>query len=184
MNVVRQAQRQVKIAASGERGYPSVNIDGQSSDREGALSYTLAGNLSSQKFVTPSTTLRQERDAQGVLTSQRVTGSIEDYDSNSVNLTPRLNWTASERDIVAADGFLSYRQSHYTGYDEQTTVFGVQPLYGNTDVQQHYASARCAAGLPGHARWTMPPRWKSNWERVTTETNHSRTGYQSSPGKR
>lgn len=61
--VARKGQRDLKATLGSEHGHPSSNLDLQLSDRDGNLSYSLAGSLRSQKSAIPSSILLQGNDA-------------------------------------------------------------------------------------------------------------------------
>lgn len=134
--VVRTGQRDIKAAMAGERAQPSTNVDFQLSDRDGAISYSLAGSLRSQKSATPSAILLLGSNDQGGVTSARHTRRADLLELYTVSLTPRLNWTLGERDVLAADGLLSYQSGWVSIHDERTVLSGVPPVYGDNDFKQ------------------------------------------------
>lgn len=139
--VVRSGQRDIKAAVSSERGYPSFNLDGQLSDREGPVSYTLAGSLRNQKTSRPATILITGKDTQDQPISARTIDRNELFEANTLSLTPRLTWTASERDKVVADGFISYEKIDIATRDSRTVLFGAPPLYGDNDRKENLDSS-------------------------------------------
>lgn len=136
--VVRQGQKDLKAAVSSEHGEPSANLDLQLSDRDGSLSYTLAGSLRSQRSVVPSTIELRGTDAQGQPAHALATAREDRYEAYTASLTPRLTWKADERDTVVAEGFLSYQEGRVGIRDERTPLFGPPPLYGDNDFRQSF----------------------------------------------
>lgn len=134
--VARTGQRDLKAAVAGERGQPSTNLDVQLSDRDGTLSYSLAGSLRSQKSAVPSSILLQGHNAQGQASSGLLTHREDQFEQYTASLTPRVSWNLSDRDALVADGLLSYQRGRAALYDERTVLFGTPPLYGNNDFSQ------------------------------------------------
>lgn len=173
--VVRQGQRDAKASVSSENGQPSTNFDAQLSDRSGAVSYTVAASLRSQKYVMPSTVLLRSTDARGLPVSGRLTSRTDTMERYTASLTPRLNWTASERDKVVIDGFLSWQQGNYGTRDAQTLLVGSPPLYGDNDIRQGSGSRT----LRGRISWTrsleddasLEIKLGSNWNRRVASVN-------------
>lgn len=147
---IREKQRDLKIALASERDQPSFNLDTQLSDKKDALGYTLAGNLKSQKSLSPSSVTLIGTDDQGQTTQRRETNSIEHYETYTVSFTPRLNWTVSQTDALLLDGFLSYQQGHVGDRDNQDFLLGPLPLYSDSDFRQRFHTATTRA----RATWT------------------------------
>ncbi len=144
---VRARQHDAKVAIASERDQPSFNIDTQLSDKKDSIGYTIAGNIKSQKSLSPSSVTLLGLDANQQVTQLRETSSIEHYDSYTVSLTPRLNWSVSQRDALTVDGFLSYQQGNFNDRDNESFLIGPLPLYGDSDFRQrfHTAIARSSA---------------------------------------
>lgn len=151
---VRQGQKEIKLSATSERGRDSENLDGQISDREGKLSYTLAGSLRSQKSSLPVQIVQTGRDSQGNATFQRLTQRTDSYQGYTASLTPRANWAPDDRNLVVMDAFLSYNVGHIRQYDIRSFSLGPAPIYGDNDFHQRYDSL------------TFRPRatWTHTWD--------------------
>lgn len=134
--VTRKGQRDLKLAVASERGQPSTNLDLQLSDRDGALSYSLAGSLRGQKSLAPSSILLRGSDAQGQTTSALATRREDLFEAWTASFTPRLSWTASDRDTLVADGFLSWQRGRAGIYDTRSVLAGPPPAYGDNDFRQ------------------------------------------------
>ncbi|MBS0348217.1 MAG: TonB-dependent receptor [Proteobacteria bacterium] len=134
--VARKGQRDFKATVGSERGHPSSNLDLQLSDRDGMLSYSLAGSLRSQKSAVPSSILLQGNDAQRRASSGLLTQREDFLELYTASLTPRASWKLGDRDALVADGLLSYQRGRAALYDERNVLFGSAPLYGNNDFSQ------------------------------------------------
>lgn len=132
----RKGQRDLKVAVASDRGQPSTNLDLQLSERDGAISYSLAGSLRSQKSVVPSSILLKGSDAQGQARSGLDTRREDLFEAYTASLTPRLSWNLGPRDNLVADGLASYQRGRAAIWDERTVLFGPPPLYGNNDFSQ------------------------------------------------
>lgn len=144
---VRAQQHDAKVAVASEHDQPSMNIDLQLSDKKDAIGYTMAGNMKSQKSLSTSSVTLLGVDAQQQVTQLRETSSVEHYDSYTVSMTPRLNWSVNQRDALTVDGFLSFQQGHVDDRDNEDFLIGALPLYGDSDFRQrfHTAIARSSA---------------------------------------
>jgi outer membrane receptor for ferrienterochelin and colicins len=132
---VRAGQREIKASAGGYAGNPSLHVNGQISDRLGALSYTLAGGLSSEKTTSPAILDQTGRDAQGNINSIRTTAETETFQNDALSLTPRLNWKRDNGDVVSAESLLILRHIDFGAVDTRITTFGAPPLYSGNDLK-------------------------------------------------
>lgn len=129
--VVRQGQRDLKIALAEERQQPALFVDGQFSDRQGPLSYTLAGSVRQEKYATRSSTQRSNNDAFGQ-TQQAVVDHIERHvDIDTFNLTPRVNWTIDSTDSLAWDALLLSQRVAIGSVDEWSATLGAPPAFSS-----------------------------------------------------
>jgi outer membrane receptor protein involved in Fe transport len=165
---VRSGQKDFKASVSSERGHPSVNLTGQLSDRLDATSYTVAASVQTQKSSRPASILITGQDTQGQAISARTIDRDEFFDSYTLSLTPRLTWTASERDKVVADGFVSWQTFNNSIRDTRSVLFGVPPLYGDNDSLEHADIGVLRARLA----WTRSLDDGANFE-LKAGTNHN-----------
>lgn len=145
--VVRLGQRELKLAATGQRGRAAGSADLQWSQRSGALASTLAATLRSQSSRVSSTIAQQASDGSGAAAWARAMAREDVFDAVNASVTPRLSWTPGERDSVVLDGFASYQDSRNHIHDLRRTEFGPPPLYGDNDQLQTVKTRALRAGL-------------------------------------
>lgn len=148
--VIREKQRDLKVALSSARDQPALNIDAQLSDKKEAIGYTLASNFKTQKSLSPSNVTLIGTDAQGQTTQWRETTSVEHYEAYTASFTPRVSWTINKRDALLLDGFLSYQQGRVGERDDREFLLGSLPLYGDSDFRQNFHTETARA----RATWT------------------------------
>lgn len=132
---VRPGQRELKVGAGGYEGNPSYYLDGQSSDRSGNLSYTLAGGLSRENNTWPSVIEQSGQDAAGNPNLHRSTAKTEYARDDTLNLSPRINWKLEGDDELSTEMLARFRRTEAGAIDRRTTVFGTPPLYAANDLK-------------------------------------------------
>jgi outer membrane receptor protein involved in Fe transport len=134
---VQRAQRELKMGVAEERHRPSLYLNGQLSDRDGAFSYTLAGALSREKHDRPELAETIGSDAQRNQNLARITalGSTDQLDT--ISLVPRLNWTLANGDTLSSESLIQYREVEANFRERTTTVLGAPPTYASVDLPFH-----------------------------------------------
>lgn len=132
---IRQVQREIKASVAGYGDNPSAFLDGQMSDQEGVLSYTLAGGLSRQKNTWPALIEQRGQDAQGSPNLVRTTAKTEYGQNDTFNFAPRLNWKLASDDMLSSETLFQYRSLNAETVDKRVTTLGLPPLYAADDLQ-------------------------------------------------
>ncbi|MCD2516445.1 TonB-dependent receptor [Massilia sp. G4R7] len=104
---VKNRLRELKLSAQGSsNGYgPNANL--QMSDRDGAFSYSISANLAQDRFKFDS--LGEERgvDTAGRPNMARSLGLAQDGKFTFFNLSPRLNWTLGQDNVLTSQTFVT-----------------------------------------------------------------------------
>ncbi|WP_288380990.1 TonB-dependent siderophore receptor [uncultured Massilia sp.] len=104
---VKNRLRELKLSAQGSsNGYgPNANL--QMSDRDGAFSYSISANLAQDRFKFDS--LGEERgvDTAGRPNMARSLGLAQDGKFTFFNLSPRLNWTLGQDNVLTSQTFIT-----------------------------------------------------------------------------
>ena len=125
----RQADRQIKLGMgrNQERWSPSGTL--QWSDRDGALSYSVAGSVSRLGNHTEPVVEEVTRNEAGEPVSVR---RFEDETSGRLllfNVVPRLNWTFESGDTLTLQSFLEYGRVPNAATERETTLLGSSTDY-------------------------------------------------------
>jgi outer membrane receptor for ferrienterochelin and colicin len=100
-------QREMKLGLAETRQQLSPNVSLQLSDRNGNLSYAIAGTI--QRKLHPNTEILDETgfDQTGKLNLQRHTVMEQRMTRDEINLAPRLIWKLAEGDTLTSQSFIS-----------------------------------------------------------------------------
>lgn len=131
---VRKARRELKLAAETERGHPSVSANGQVSDRAGAWSYVVVGTLARERRDYPSVAEQFATDAAANPTQSWVTRQSSAPEISTVNLAPRVTWTAGDSDTLIADTLIRFRRITDDGRERTQTLFGPPRTYASDEL--------------------------------------------------
>jgi outer membrane receptor for ferrienterochelin and colicins len=145
--VPRQRHREVKASAASYAGNRQYSADGQLSDRDGLLSYSLGGGISREENSWPSTIAQQATDAAGNPTLARLTQKREHGTESKGSLTPKLTWEFGSKDKLSVDGFLRYARFDGGTTDQRVTTFGAPPTYSANDLTLAIESATARGRL-------------------------------------
>jgi len=138
----RVRERELKLGVSGYDGLPSETVTTQYSDREGAVSYSLAGNLSHDRNRWPSNAELRAYDGNGQPLYGRATQSREQGTQLVLGLTPRLTWKRAEDQSLSVEGLLQVQPLRYTGREDRTTLFGSDPTFARNEMSAHTDSTQ------------------------------------------
>lgn len=141
---IQTAQREIKVGGQDENGKIGGNLSLQLSDKVGALSYSLSGNLVHGGFDRPSSGDRVGTDAVGNLISASHTDSTNVGNFTGVGLAPRINWNIGGGDTLTSQSFLNANQFKGTVTEHEATSLGAFPPYTFDDqrVKSDGVSAR------------------------------------------
>lgn len=123
-NRVKAAQRSIGASAARHAGELSPGLTAQLSDSVGALSYTVAANLSRKHGFTPSLEWEEQRGAAGLLERLRRTPHLESGRTDTASIAPRLNWTLDKGDTLAWQNFIEVRQIDNRHVADETALAG------------------------------------------------------------
>jgi outer membrane receptor for ferrienterochelin and colicin len=132
--VVRRERPELKLRVAAYDGNTSYYIDGQSSDQLGDLTYTVAGGLSSEENTWPSLIEQTGLDAMGNPIMRRTTRKTERANTDTLNLTPRINWKLDGGDVLSAEMLVQARRTRAGVIDTRTTTLGDPALYASNDL--------------------------------------------------
>lgn len=144
---VRQRQRTIKLAAASENDQPAFNLDLQQADKQETFSYSVAGNLKSQKTHSVGSTEQRNIDTAGQTNWLKQKSTEEQSEAYTASLTPRVNWHLDAHSNLIADGLISYQRGNVGYTDEVIFPLGIPSLYGDFDFSQNFYSLIARAGL-------------------------------------
>ena len=133
--VAATAKRELKAGVQQENSEPGANADFQLSDRDGALAWSLAGAAAYNRNAWPFRFITEGSDPSGApsllrRTEVRSTGRFE-----SVNLAPRVNWTAGPDDAIALQGFFDVNRLNASDQASIASLLGAAPRYSSADIR-------------------------------------------------
>jgi len=138
-----RAQRDIKLGVENLQGVTGSSATMQIADRDGALSYGLAGTLSDTGFRnTPATTERVEGPA-----ALRTFTELNASQQTKLNLAPRLNWTLANGDTLAWQNLLDLYRTSSHGDSRETTIYGTSTAYPDSDWRSQSHTAFLRSGL-------------------------------------
>ncbi|ELX12752.1 TonB-dependent receptor [Janthinobacterium sp. HH01] len=138
-----RAQRDIKLGIENLQGVTGTSATMQIADRDGALSYGLAGTLSDTGFRnTANTTERVEGPA-----ALRSFAELNASQQTKLNLAPRLNWTLENGDTLAWQNLLDLYRTNSHGDSRETTIYGASTAYPNSDWRAQSQTTFLRSGL-------------------------------------
>lgn len=141
-----RAQRDLKLGVENLQGVTGPSATMQIANRDGRLSYGLAGTLSDTGFRnTQATTERVEGPA-----ALRVFEDLNVSHQTKLNLAPRLNWTLANGDTLAWQNLLDLYRTNGHGGSRETTIYGTSTAYPVND----WHALSHTAFLRGGLTWT------------------------------
>jgi outer membrane receptor for ferrienterochelin and colicin len=132
---VKVAQRELKLNAGGAGNFISSSANFQLSDKDGALSWSLGGNLNGGKFRTESYQTDEGVDAKGTPTLYRRGERLETGHWRNASLSPRLNWTFANGDTLTSQSFLNRNYFDREASNRWRATLGSLPVYAADDSQ-------------------------------------------------
>ncbi|MES2127298.1 MAG: TonB-dependent receptor [Pseudomonadota bacterium] len=134
--VVVKAQRELKLGYGKGGGYYSPDATAQLSDRRDQLSWSLSVSARHNNFARDTPTREDGVDPAGQAKLLRTTRDTDDGRGDSLNLAPRLNWTADGGDTVTWQSYLNINRFDRSAASRVTTLLGDTPLYPAVDSTQ------------------------------------------------
>ena len=128
------AKREIKAGLQQENGEPGANADFQLSDREGALAWSLTGAAAYNRSAWPFDFITEGSDPTGARTLLRRTEVRSKGRFESINLAPRVNWTAGPDDAIALLGFFDANRFRGVDLVHIATLVGAAPRYNSADI--------------------------------------------------
>jgi outer membrane receptor for ferrienterochelin and colicins len=126
---IKLGQREVKAGLGFGKGALAPGATLQMSDRVGAMSYSLSGNVFYQKFDRDSSTVEQGYDLNGNQVRLREGAVNERGHTTGLNLAPRINWTLDNGDTLTSQSFANLIRANRAGLTVVETPLGDAPLY-------------------------------------------------------
>ncbi|MFZ4876691.1 TonB-dependent receptor plug domain-containing protein [Janthinobacterium sp. Mn2066] len=126
--VSRKPERTFKLGASHSHGMPAGSATMQLSDKDGRLSYALAGTLSHTGRQGLLDEWDREYAADGRPTVVRHLPLTERVSSDAIELAPRLQWALDGEDSLSWQNLFSFRRLASARHVVETAYLG-----GNTD---------------------------------------------------
>ncbi len=104
---VKNRLRELKLAAQGSSNGYGPNASLQMSDRDGAFSYSISANLAQDRFKFDSFGDERGTDTAGRPNLARSLGLAQDGKFTFFNLSPRLNWTLGQDNVLTSQTFIT-----------------------------------------------------------------------------
>ena len=143
----RQDHREFNVSAANYAGNGQYSADGQFSDRDGSISYSLGGGISREHNIWPSTISQEATDAAGNLTLARLTKKREYGTETKASLTPKLAWELGPNDKLSVNGFVQFWRFDGGTLDRRVTTVGAPPTYSANDLTLAIESATARGRL-------------------------------------
>lgn len=131
---IRPGQKDLKVMAGRQQGLTIGSLGGQWSDRAGAVSYSLAGDVRYDDFELNMPIRRERFDSSGQRVSDTVTDVVLPAQRLVASVTPKLNWVVSDDDTLSLELFASLDQYRGKRADQVHTLFGLEPFLTQTRV--------------------------------------------------
>ncbi|MBV7536746.1 TonB-dependent receptor [Duganella sp. sic0402] len=122
-------QRSVSASVARQRGASTPTLSAQLSDQDGAYSYSLAATLSRKHEEKPFTDWQQQRAADSTTTLLRRTPQTESGRTDSLTLTPRLNWKLDGGDTLSWQSLVYLRRMDNLKGADETALIGEHSEY-------------------------------------------------------
>lgn len=124
-----RSERTFKLGASGSHGMPAGSATVQWSDKDGRMSYALAGTLSHTGRQALLDEWSREFDGGGTPTVVRHTPLTERVKSDGIELAPRLQWALEGEDSLAWQSLVNLRHLASRRHALETTYLGANTAY-------------------------------------------------------
>lgn len=126
---VTRGQRSVSASLARQGGASTPSLSAQLSDQDGAFSYSLAATLTRKQSSKPFTDWQEQRAPDGSMTLLRRTPQIEAGRTDSLTLTPRLNWKLDGGDTLSWQSFAYLRRMDNLNVADETALIGEHSDY-------------------------------------------------------
>lgn len=134
--IARKSQRELKASLVGYSNTPSIYLDGQTADRSGNFSYSIAGSIGREDYVRPSELQQRDFDEAGrPILSRTVQKEIREQGIR-LNLTPRFKWDLNKQESLTFEALLGRHSTHGGTVESRSTAYGPLPLYANDTIKQ------------------------------------------------
>ena len=137
----KRRERTFKLGASGSHGMPAGSATVQWTDKDGRLSYALAGTLSHTGRQALLDEWNRAYDADGRPTAVRHMPLTERVTSDTFELAPRLQWALAGEDSLAWQSLVNWRRLASHRQVVETSYLG-----GHTDYPDNDATFRQDSG--------------------------------------
>jgi len=126
---VKRGQRSLSASVARQAGQSTPTLTAQLSDQSEGYSYSLAATVQRKNTNKPFTVREEQRDPNGALLLQRRTPQTDTGRTDSLTLTPRLNWTLGGGDTVSWQSFANLRRVDNRNRADETALIGENSEY-------------------------------------------------------
>lgn len=126
---VTRGQRSVSASVARQGGASTPSLSAQLSDQDGGYSYSIAATLMRKHSLKPFTDWQEQQSADGVTTLLRRTPQTESGRTDSLTLTPRLNWKLDGGDTLSWQSFAYLRRMDNLAVADETALLGEHSEY-------------------------------------------------------
>lgn len=126
---VTRNQRSVSASLARQAGASTPSLSAQISDQDGAFSYSLAATLTRKQNRKPYTDWQEQRTPDGTTTLLRRTPQTETGRTDSLTLTPRLNWKLDGGSTLSWQSFAYLRRMDNLTVADETALIGDHSEY-------------------------------------------------------
>ncbi|WP_300755071.1 TonB-dependent receptor [Janthinobacterium sp.] len=145
--VSRKPERTFKLGASHSHGMPAGSATMQLSDKDGRLSYALAGTLSHTGRQGLLDEWDREYAADGRPTVVRHLPLTERVSSDAIELAPRLQWALAGEDSLSWQNLFSFRRLASARHVAETAYLGGNTEYPDNDAYFNQDSSTVRSDL-------------------------------------
>jgi len=128
---VKNRMRELKVAAQGSSNGYGPNASLQMSDRLGAFSYSLSGSVAQDRFEFDSSGEERGAAPDGTPNLRRDLRLEQDGKFTFANLSPRLNWTLGQDNVLTSQTFVNVHRFDNSFRELSTTSLGNPQPYPN-----------------------------------------------------
>ncbi|MYM33230.1 TonB-dependent receptor [Duganella sp. FT94W] len=122
-------QRSVSASLARQGSASTPSLSAQVSDQDGAFSYSLTATLTRKQSRKPFTEWQEQRASDGGITLLRRMPQTESGRTDSLTLTPRLNWKLAGGDTLSWQGFVYLRRMDNLAVADETALIGDHSQY-------------------------------------------------------
>jgi len=126
---VKRGQRSLSASVARQFGQTTPTLTAQLSDQSEGYSYSLAATVQRKHTDKPFTDWEEQRDQNGSVLMLRRTPQTDSGRTDSLTLTPRLNWTLGDGDTVSWQSFANLRRVDNQHRADETALAGDSSEY-------------------------------------------------------